>query len=164
MQPGREHDDRVAGSPFAAGDLAGVAAVVVVLVAHGPDDPLHREAAVRRVAVGGDLDRLEPLEERAAVPPRHPLGRVDDVVARQGRDRDRERVAHAELLAERLELALDRAERLLGELDEIHLVDGEDDVRDPEHRCDVGVAARLLDHSSPRVEQDDGDVRGRRTR
>ena len=47
-QPGRQHDDLVAGAPDAAGDLAGVAAVVVVLVRHRPDHPLHREAPARR--------------------------------------------------------------------------------------------------------------------
>ena len=163
-EPGREDDDVVAGAPLAARDLARVAAEVVVLVAHRPDDPLHGEPPVRGVAVARDLDRLEPLEERAAVPPRHPLRGLDDVVAGQRRDRDRERVLHAELLAERVELALDRAERLLGELDEVHLVHGEDDVRDAEHRRDVRVAAGLLDHALPRVEQDDRDVRGRRPR
>ena len=47
-QPRREHDDLVAGAPDAARDLAGVAAVVVVLVRHRPDHPLHREAAQLR--------------------------------------------------------------------------------------------------------------------
>ena len=63
---GRQHDDVVAGAPDAAGDLAGVAAVVVVLVGHRPDHPLHREAPVVEVAVAGELDRLEVLEQRRA--------------------------------------------------------------------------------------------------
>ena len=45
---GGQHDDGVARAPGAAGDLAGVAAVVVVLVRHRADHPLHREAAVGR--------------------------------------------------------------------------------------------------------------------
>ena len=119
---------------------------------------------MRRVAVAGDLDRLEPLEERAAVPPRHPLRGLDDVVAGERRDRDRERVPHAELLGELAQLALDLAEPRLVEVDEVHLVDGEDDVRDAERRGDERVAPRLLDHALARVEQDDRDVGGRGAR
>ena len=62
---------------------------------------------------------------------------------------------------ERLKVGLDLAEALLGEVDEVHLVHGDDDVRDREDRGDVGVAARLLDHALARVEQDHRDVRGR---
>ena len=50
-QAGRQHEHVVAGAPHAAGDLAGVAAVVVVLVGHRPDHPLDGEAAVGEIAV-----------------------------------------------------------------------------------------------------------------
>ena len=56
----------------------------------------------------------------------------------------------------------DLVEARLREVDEIHLVHGEDDVRDLEDRCDVRVPARLLDDALTRVEEDHGDVRGRR--
>ncbi len=59
------------------------------------------------------------------------------------------------------EVELDRAESRLVEVDEVHLVDGEDDVGDAEHRGDVGVPLGLLDDALARVEQDDRDV-GRR--
>ena len=129
---GREDDDLVACAPLAACDLTGVAAVVVVLVRHRPDHPLDGEAAVRGVAVARDLDRLQVLEERAAVPPRHAVGRVDDVVAGERGDRDRDLVPHAELVGELAELDLDLAEATLVEVDEVHLVHREDDVRDAE--------------------------------
>ncbi len=64
--PGRQHDDLVAGTPDPACDLAGVAAVVVVVVGHRTDHPLDREAPVLEVAVARDLDRLEVLEQRRA--------------------------------------------------------------------------------------------------
>ena len=67
----------------------------------------------------------------------------------------------AERRVERLELGDDLVEALLREVDEVHLVHGEDDVRDLEDRRDVGVAPRLLDDALPRVEEDHGDVRGR---
>ena len=73
----------------AARDLARVAAVVVVLVAHRADHPLHGEAAVVEVAVAGELDRLEVLEQRRPVVPRRSASdALDDVVAAQRRHRD----------------------------------------------------------------------------
>ncbi len=52
----------------------------------------------------------------------------------------------------------------LVEVDEVHLVDGEDDVRDPEERGDEGVPPRLLDDALARVDEHDRDVRGRGAR
>ena len=68
----------------------------------------------------------------------------------------------AEPLDERLEVGLDLGEALRREVDEVHLVHGDDDVRDREDRRDVGVAPRLLDDALARVEQDHRDVRRRR--
>ena len=160
----RQHDDLVAGAPDAARDLAGVAAVVVMLVRHRPDHPLHREAPVFEVAVGGDLDRLEMLEQRRARVPGHRLAAIDDVVALERRHRDRAGVVEPEPLGERPQVGLDLREALRREIDEIHLVDRDDHVRDHELRGDVGVAARLLDDAVARVEQDHGDIGGRGAR
>ncbi len=59
---------------------------------------------------------------------------------------------------------MDLAEQLLVEADEVHLVDGDDDVPDAEQRDDVGVAAGLHLHAARGVDQDDGEVRGRGAR
>ena len=75
----------VAGREHAAGHLARVAAVVGALGRVRADDPLDREARVVEVAVGGDLDVLEVVQQRRALVPRHVLGAVDDVVARAAR-------------------------------------------------------------------------------
>ena len=157
----RQHDDLVAGAPDPARDLAGVAAVVVMLVRHRADHPLHREAPVLEVAVGRDLDRLQMLEQRRARVPGHRLAAIDDVVALQRRHRDRPGVVEPEPIGERPQVGLDLREALRREVDEIHLVDRDDDVRDHELRRDVGVAARLLDDAVARVEQDHGDIGGR---
>ena len=116
---------------------------------------------MRDVAVAGDLDRLESLEERPARPPRHPRRGLDDVVAGERRDRDRQRVAQPEPVGQVDEVPLDRAEARLVEVHEVHLVDREDDVGDAEHRRDGGVPVGLLDHALAGVEQDDRDVGGR---
>jgi hypothetical protein len=70
-------------------------------------------------------------------------------------------IAHAEQLGEGVQFVLDLPEARLVEVDEIHLVHCEDDVRDAEQRHDQRVAARLLDHALACVEQHDGDI-GRR--
>ena len=61
-----------------------------------------------------------------------------------------------------LEVGRDLAETGLVELDEVHLVDREHDVRDAEGGRDVRVPARLLDHALARVEEHDRDVGGGR--
>ena len=157
----REHEHVVACPPDAAGNLARVAAVVVVLVGHRPDHPLHGEAAIGEVAVAGELDLLEVMQQRRALPPGHPLGRVDEVVAVKRGDRDRQLILDAEGSGEVVELLLDLLEPCLVEVDEIHLVDGEDEVGDSEKRRDQGVAAGLLDHALAGIDEHDGDV-GRR--
>ena len=45
-------------------------------------------------------------------------------------------------------------------VDEVHLVDGEDDVRDAQQRGDRGVPAGLLDDAVAGVDQDDGQLGG----
>ena len=116
------------------------------------------------VAVGRVRHRLEVLQQRGAVVPGHRVRGVDDVVAVQRRDRDRGRVVQAEPRAELVQVGLDRPERLLGEADEVHLVDGEHDVRRLEDRRDVAVAPRLLDDALARVDQDHRQVGGGRAR
>ena len=100
------------------------------------------------------------LEQRRPVVPGHVLRVADDVVAVEGRDRDDMEVGKAE----RLELGADLLEPVLRPVDEVHLVDGDGHVRGAEDRDDVGVTACLLDDALPRVEQDHGDVGGRRAR
>ena len=93
----RQHHDVVADLVRAARDLAGVPAVVVVLVVARPDHVLHREAAVDQVAVGGDVHLFEVVQQARALVPRHVRGAVDDVVAVQRRHRDEREVVDVEL-------------------------------------------------------------------
>ena len=65
LEAARQHDDVVAGLQHAAGDRAGVAAVVVVRVRHRADHPLDGQADVDEVAVAGDVDVLRNSEGEA---------------------------------------------------------------------------------------------------
>ena len=89
------------------------------------------------------------------------LGGLDDVVATQRRDRDVQVVGHAQLLEERRELVDDLGEARLAVVDEVHLVDRDDEVRDAEQGADERVALGLLQHASARVQQDHREVGGR---
>ena len=152
-----QHDHLVAGPQQPARQLARVAAVIGR--AH---DPLHGEADVVEVAVARDLDLLEVTEQRRPVVPRRVLRPLDDVVAVQRRDRDRQRVVDAQLLQNGGELGLDLAEAFLVPFDEVHLVHARDHVLDPELGREVRVTAGLLEHAVAGVDQHDGQVGGRR--
>ena len=69
-----------------------------------------------------------------------------------------------DLLRELAVLGDDHVERLLRVVHQVHLVDRQHDVTDAEQRDDVAVATRLREHALARVDQDHGDVRGRRAR
>ena len=79
-------------------DLAGVAAVVVVLVGLRPDDVLDRETVVDQVAVRRDVDVLEVVAAASGRSYQRHVGRaLDDVVAVQRADRDERDVVDVEL-------------------------------------------------------------------
>ena len=153
---GGQHEHLVARAQHAAGHAAGVAAVVRVA-----DRELHREAEVLELAVLGDLELLELVEQRRPVEPRRALAAVDHVVAVERRHRDRAGVVDPEPLGHRGEALLDLAEARLVELDEVHLVHAGDQVADAEQRRDRGVPARLLDDPGARVDEHERGV-GRR--
>src|SRR5690606_6883113 len=87
-------------------------------------------------------------------------GGLDDVVAVQRGDGDELDVGDVEAGGELGVLGDDLVEARLGEINEVHLVDRDDDVRDAQEGGDEGVAAGLLDDAFPRVDEDDGEVGG----
>ena len=156
-----QHDDLVTGLQDAAGDLTGVPAVVVVVVGLRAYDVLHREAGVDQVAVGGDVDVLEVVHQRRAVVPRRVLRAGHDVVALEGRDRDHHEVGDRQLGRELPELVVDPLVGLLRPLDEVHLVDRQDEVGDPQQRQQHGVPAALLGQALAGVDEHEAEVGGR---
>ena len=156
-QARRQRDDLGARPQLAARDAARVGAPVARRVAQ---HPLDREAQLARHA-GGQLDRLEVLEQRRPGVPAEPSGALHDVVAVQRAHRQRPDRAEPDLRGEAVEVGHDAVEDLLGPVDEIHLVDREHDVAHAEERGDRGVAAGLLDHALARVDQHDRHLGGR---
>ena len=155
-----QHDHLVARLEYAAGHQTAVAAVVVVLVGLRADDVLDREADVDQVTVGGHVDVLEVVQERRAFVPRHVLGAMHHVVALKRRDGDDLEVGDVQLGRELRELLVDLLVDLLGEVDEVHLVDAEHQVGDSQQREDDRVPAGLLGETLARVDEDQAEVGG----
>ena len=162
---GGEREEFLAGAHDAAGDLAAEAAEIVergVGRAVGAVDPLHGQAETREVKIARDVDGLEVAEERGAGVPRRVRRGLDDVVAVERAQRDEFHVLDVEPREKRFELGADFQEARFAPADEIHFVNGDDEVRDAQERGDGGVAATLLDDAEAGVDEDDGQVgRGR---
>jgi hypothetical protein len=149
-----QHRDLVADAQRAGRDLPGVEPAL------GADHVLHRQPCGRLHAV--ERHRLEVRQQRLAAVPRHPLAPVHDVVAVQRGDRDERDVVEVQPRGPLEHLAHDRVERLLGVVDEVHLVHADHDVADTEQLRDRRVAARLLGHPVARVDEDQREVGRRR--
>ena len=124
----------------------------------GAQDALHRKAEIHRVAARADLNVLQKVQEGRAGVPRHVFASVHHVVALQRRHRNEGEAADLKPLGQGAEVAADGVENLLRPLDQVHLVDGDNDVRDLEQRGDDGVAARLVQQTLLGVDEDDGEV------
>ena len=132
-----------------------------MLGALGADDVLHREADVDQVVVARRVHRLEVVEQRRALVPRHVRRAVDDVVAVERRDRDERDVAQVEPGGELGELLADLLEAVRVVVDEVHLVDADHEVGHAEQRHQQAVAAGLLDDAVAGVDEHDRQVGGR---
>ena len=114
------------------------------------------------VPIAGDRHALQVFQQRVAVVPGHRTAAVNDVVALERAHRDEAHALEPERREERGELLANTIEDVLAVAFQVHLVDAHEQVRNAQQRSDVGVAAGLLQHAEPRVDQDDGDVgRGR---
>ena len=87
--------------------------------------------------------------------------RIDDVVAVQRADRDELDLVQPDRGAQLEHLAYDLVEALLGIVDEVHLVDGDDHVADPQQRGDRRVPARLLGQPGAGVDEQQREIGGR---
>ena len=137
-------------------DLSRVATEHVV----GAHHHLHRESGTAtRVGIALQAHGLEILQQRRPVEVRRAVALRDHVVAEQRAHRDGVHRGAAEHV---VEVVHDLLEDVLIVVHQVHLVDRDHDVRDPEQRRDVGVTPRLLRGHRSGVHQDDGQVGRRR--
>jgi hypothetical protein len=152
-------DDHVVAHRHATGgNGAREAAEVLVRPIH----PLHREAQRLRRRIGGDVHRLEVLEQRRPGVPGHGRGPRRDVVAPLRGYGDRADGREAQPRGEGLPMGQHLFEGGLREFGGIHLVHREHHVPDAEKRADVGVPAGLGENALACIHQDDREVSVRR--
>ncbi len=107
------------------------------------------------------MQLLQMVQQRTAVVPGGAGRTRDDVVATERRDRDRGDVDDLELRREMPELLLDLLEDLPVEVDEVHLVHAQHQVRNLQQGGEEGVPAGLFDHTLTGVDEQQREVRGR---
>src|SRR5688572_4874019 len=125
-------------------------------------DVLHRQAQRRAIERLLDFHRLEGLQQRGTVVPGEPLAAIDDHVAVERGHRHERHVVDARAASELAERGDDRIETLAAPVDEVHLVDRDDEMRDADELRDRGVPAGLLDDAVTRVDEQHGKLRRRR--
>ena len=104
----------------------------MVLVGPRTHDELDRKAHIDEVAIRRNVKVLELIEERRSLVPGHVRGRVDDVVAAEGGDRDERDVEDGQAGREILEFGTATLEDIFREIDQVHLVHADDRMRNAE--------------------------------
>ena len=105
-----------------------------------------------------DVHGLQKLQQRRAREPGRVLARRRHVVAEQ---RAHGNGVQPDVAQQLRELGADVVEDVAVELDQVHLVDGEHEGRDPQQLGDPGVPVRLRAEAVPRVHEQDRDIGGR---
>ena len=101
------------------------------------------------------------VEEAGTLEPIHVCRLVDDVITVQRGDGNGGDVDDViETGGEGLIVLDNSVVDLLAVVDEIHLIDGNDDMLDAEKIGDEGMTLGLLDHSFTRIDKNDGKVGG----
>src|SRR5439155_10830469 len=97
----------------------------------GPDDVLDGKSQVLEIQVARDRNGFKMFQQAAAVVPRSAAAVLHDVVPFECADREVAYVADFEAPGEVVELIANNAKDVLAEVDQVHLVDGHRQVRDP---------------------------------
>jgi hypothetical protein len=110
------------------------------------------------------LEQVERFQNRRTPIPLHPLARLRDVLTRF-RGRGNERTRFERKIDEELAVfALDLRESLLRKLCQIHFVDDDDQLADPEQTQQIGVPPALFAHPFVCCDHENGCIGARRAR
>ena len=167
LEAAGQHHDPLTHPDDAAGDLAAETAEIMELGIGGvvgTIDPLHGEPEALKVPVAGDVHAFQVAEQRRPGIPRGVRGGIHHVVAIEGAQGDELHILDVEAWQEALEGVADLVEAGFGPTHQIHLVDRDHQVRDPQQRGQVGVTAGLFDDSLAGIDQHDRQIRRRGAR
>src|SRR5215831_3484449 len=104
---------------------------------------------------------MEVFEQTGSAVPRRPCRNLGHIVAEPRRERNGNNKDLTEFHSEIRKMSGNIVEPTLLEADEVHLVDGEHDVPNAEQPAQVGMPLGLRQHAVARVDQSDGQLRGR---
>jgi hypothetical protein len=105
-----------------------------------------------------DLYSLEIAHQCRTVIPGRRFAPFCDVVAFEGRQRNEGDRVEAQVLGEFREVLTDGAVDLLRVVDQIHLVDRDDHITNPDERHQVAVSTSLREHALARIDHEHGDI------
>jgi len=125
---------------------------------------LDREPEALGRRVGRGWQRLQQLQQARPVVPRRARRPIDDVVAQQGRHRQRDGPIQPELSGHSRHLVGDRGVARRVEVHQVDLVDRDDDVGDAQQRGHREVAPGLFQHPLADVDQQHQRIGGARAR
>ena len=133
--PGRKRDDLLPRADDAASDLATETPKIVERLIGRivrPVDPLHRKPEAVEIPIARNMHRLEVIEQRRATIPRRVDRGIDDVVAIERTHRDELHILDVQSWQKLLKLRPNFLEARLAPTHEVHLVDGDDQMRNPQ--------------------------------
>ena len=123
-----------------------------------PRDILHGKPERRGRERSRQLGRLQDLQQRRTVVPAQAVAAVDHHVAFERRHRNEADIGDAAPRGEDEEIVDDRFERLDAIADEVHLVHGDDEMRNAEKVRERCMPSRLGHDAMPRIDQQNGEV------
>src|SRR5580704_4714391 len=154
----RQRNNRIARFHGSSGDLTSEAAKILI----GANDALHRKAEWSVLNLTAYRNRFKMFQQRGTEVPRGTPARCDDVIPFKSADWNAEQFWNFEAFCECRQIALMLCKDLFRKIDEIHFVDGRDDVTDPKQRGDKSMPPRLRENAFARIDQNDSQVcRGR---
>src|SRR5262249_3360066 len=125
----------------------------------GPDNVLHWESKIRKMVLWMiHRNCFQDFQQRRACIPGHVRTSLDHIVTSQGTQGDIMFCDAFHECREIVEYMLNRNERLFMVTNQVHLVDGQNDVTYSEQPDNVSVAPRLLKDSLARIDQENGQI------
>ena len=119
--------------------------------------PLDWETGIHVIGIGTHVYGFEMIKERRPLVPRHVLGSLHDVVTLQRADRKEGQFSDiVETRGKIAEFLENLVVWILIVVHEIHLVNADGDMLDPEKIGNESMPLGLLDHSLTGIDQDEG--------
>ena len=154
----RQHHDFVARPHDPGRNCAAIAAEIGVRTV----DVLDRQSEVDQIQVRCNMHVFQQIHQGCALIPRHGLAFGDHIIALQGGQGQKADIAQLQPGGKGRVVGHDGVKHLLAVADEVHLIDRHNDVLDAEQRGDKTVATGLGQHAMARIDQNNGQVTGRR--